>query len=401
MGGLVHSEYRYFASPNGRLESDSLGAGEQPTEWRFGKKPERTMGSGVDEAAAFIVQHLDATTHDLLRSCRLAGLDLAPVMDLLADPFAYLDPINASLVEELAWEVDPGYALVELLGKDDALATVGRTQHWRDVDVVRRHSRLADHMLASQAIAERLPIIEAIQRVERARSSGADGGGLLEMICGAYALPEIAGAIGGMTDESAEALGAALRRTYEPLEATELMLDRARPNEVVECLTRFWQIEEDGEAALDRLVGIYAQVTAQSCRSLGRVVDFCRERGAPEWWIPILERHGLRASQVALFLKESGYEAMAVVSLLTSSGYSDDELLGALTDNAYANRATLFYLRESGWSASRLTASLSQRGALAFEVRDQLTALGVPRDEVRLILLAHYSEESVMLVLPD
>lgn len=355
----------------------------------------------TDDLATFVAENLVGTTRDLLGHCEAAGLDLAAVMDLLADPFVYLDPETAGEIEVMVWDVDPAYALVDVVGRERASEIVMASERWCGVEVVERHDSLVRYHTAVDAIQRGESLAAVIELVNLCRLDAGRSVHLFEVLSCSFDLHEVArvGVKGPAT--IAEGFGSVLRAKIKPLDAVELMIDQAmRPGEIVESMTRLWNVE-GFDPGLEGFFALYAQLTVDACKTLGPVVGFCGERAPPEWWLPVLRRHGLRAGQAALFLKEAGYEAMAVVSLLSVAGYDDDDILGAMTANAYGLGASLFFLLDSGWGSTRLAATLARRGSLPFEVRDHLMRLGFSKAEIWAALLNVWAESDVSLTLSD
>ncbi|UJR82012.1 hypothetical protein [Sandaracinus amylolyticus] len=157
--------------------------------------------------------------------------------------------------------------------------------------------------------------------------------------------------------------------------------------------------EQDTELAL---IDVYARLCAQGSRPVRDGIPFASARTHVTAWAPLLRRHGLGASAVALHLVERDPPTPTpeIARTLHEAGYGDDDVLRALLENGVRSSAALSLLGAHGWSVDRMVASLLGRAMLLSEVRDHLLALALPREAIADVLLRHAPADQVALVVP-
>lgn len=339
---------------------------------------------------------------ELFHAAAHAGHDLGEVLDVLADPFDHLPAHVAAEVEEAGvygW-TDILYELVEHAGMERAIEIAGRSSSFLDVDVRAHHAGVVARLRAQAAIMDEEPLATAYSLVADDTVPESHRTWLLESLARVYPIEELSEIATIVAPAHASVIGKVLRHHQTPLAALEYLLSELPPGSIVDVLVSFWGVERPSSGdALTSLVGTYATLSREEFRPLNRPLRFAASKANPEWWLPILREQGLKGSHAALTLLESGADSLRVARLLTQGGYSDGDVLTALLENGVGTRRSLSTLRDSGWSIQTMVQSLTERGQLLPEIRSHLEELGVPRAAQREVLLPHWPQPILALVL--
>lgn len=294
---------------------------------------------------------------------------------------------------------DPFTALVTHAG-GRAPDLLERAGEWVDLeewqrDAIARHA-LVRTFEASRSVRDRLAALES-QRGEHV-------GWWYMRVASEASLTEILECSDALAPHQQAALAAALRERHDALELLPHLVEQVGSTAAVEMLVRFWGVPRSTEtdpwlALTDALAKLLA---ARDLPVRRAIVWASRERDVRAW-APVLRRHGLSASAVALHVVESGRDGdlAGLPSLLRSAGYDDDEVVRALLENGLGTRATLERLRDADWSLDRLVRALRERGWMPHEVREELAALGVARSSIRGALARHLDPEEIELAFDE
>ena len=367
--------------------------------------PDRGASREIDvptAPAAFVAAHVLAggAPHELFAACEAAGRDIAAVMDVLGNPFAHLSEGDAWEVEEMLAGIDPVFHLVEHAGVSAAAEIAARTAGWAGVDVEALHRGVAAVRCAEAAFTEGVDLLGAYRRIADEAVPNENREGLLRRLAHVYPLAELAALAPEIPGDHARTIGRVLRDRLTPLQAFEALHAEVEIVPLRAALENFWSVPLRAPSEpKDALLDTYATLLCRELQSLSAALPLARRSGAPAWWLPILRRHGLKASRGALELLESGMAPADIAELLAAAGYDDDEVLAALLENAIGPRVSLSMLRDSGWEVARMVEALAGRGLLPSELRRHLEDLGVGIEMQRLTLGRHWSTPLVELVL--
>lgn len=329
-----------------------------------------------------------------------AGYDLADVLDVLAAPFDHLAERQGAEVEEAAlYGTDVIYELVEHAGMDAAAEIASRSRAFAEVDVRSHYTSFKARLRAQAAIVDEDPLASTYGLIADGDVSHEDRRWLLERMARVYPVNEFGQIAGHVAQGDASIIGEVLRKHQSPLEALETLLGELAPETMLVVLERFWDVARQPGDSRTALVRAYAALSRAEFRPLNRPLSDAASRGEPDWWLPLLREHGLKGAQAALHLLESGTDRLTIATQLSDGGYADEDVLTALLENGIGTRTSLSTLRDSGWHLDEMVKTLADRGELAPEVRGHLEDLGVPRSAQRQVLLEHWPELVVDLVL--
>ncbi|NOY94741.1 MAG: hypothetical protein GXP55_26485 [Deltaproteobacteria bacterium] len=340
-----------------------------------------------------------AIYRDLFAACEAAGHNLTDACEMLTDPWDRVaDEVAAHVADLVNWN-DLLYHLVEYAGPARAAEVAATVPEWRDVDVVAHHRGVKAQRRADGAITDEVPIGEAYALVADEAIPARQLGWLLHRMARVYGLEELAALAEAISPAHATVVAGVLRAHMSPLSAFEELLHEVDADSLLRALEIYWDIPRSGGTERDALLATYARLTQQEFKPLARVLPFARARGEPAWWLPMLRENGLRASQAALVLLESGAPSLRIAELLAAARYSHEQVFGALLENGIGTRTSIAKLRESGWSADQMVRTFATRGVLLPEVRCSLEDLGVPASAQRPLLVKYWEESLVDLVL--
>lgn len=339
---------------------------------------------------------------EVFGAAEAAGHDLAEVLDVLAAPFDHLAERQGAEVEEAAlYGTDVIYELVEHAGVDAAAEIASRSSAFAEVDVRSHHASFKARLRAQAAIVDEDPLTTTYGLIADGGVSHEDRRWLLERMARVYQVEELGQIAGHVARGDAAIIGGVLRKHRSPLEALETLLGEWEPETVLLVLDRFWDVARPPGDPRTALVRTYAALSRTEFRPLNRPLSYAARHGEPSWWLPLLREHGLKGSHAALHLVESGTDRLTIARLLSDAGYADEDVLTALLENGIGTRPSLSTLRDGGWGLEAMVKTLAKKGVLLPEVRGHLEDLGVPRSAQRQVLLEHWPDSIVDLVLAE
>lgn len=171
--------------------------------------------------------------------------------------------------------------------------------------------------------------------------------------------------------------------------------------DLLEVLSRFVDVHVDAALAPDlALVDVHAALLVTHGRDVRAAIP-TNDASSTTTWLPILRRHGWKASAAVLHLLEDEppLSLPAIARALSDAGYTTDLLAGFL-ENGCGTRRSLGLLGDNGWHVDTMVKALLAQGLLASDVRDHLLELRLSRAAITDVLLRHIPPDIVALALP-
>ena len=170
--------------------------------------------------------------------------------------------------------------------------------------------------------------------------------------------------------------------------------------DLIEVLSRFCDVHVDATLAPDlALIDAHAALLAAHGRDVRAAIP--GDDASPTVWLPILRRHGWKASAAVLHLleREPPSSLPAIARALSEAGYTTD-LLAGFVENGCGTQRSLALLGNHGWHVDTMVSALLAQGLLAPDIRDHLLELRLSRAAIIDVLLRHIPADVVALVLP-